>query len=738
MKTIYLSLALATALSAAASTAQAAPRTERAAYLAADAGYKAFERRAYSAAAERAREAVRLAPAQGSYWALLVNALIADQRLDEAAAVLLEAEQAAGPPAVAASREALRKALALRAGTAMYAALQAGNQAAALAAARTAVSYAPEHAGYRLTLASLLLQAGQYGEAETVSTEAIALLPDSAAALALRAHARQRLGRWPEARDDHDRALQQRTPMATQRELRLLAADGALAAGEPARAAVLLAPLAESDADAVGRKRDAARQVARPAPPGAAQAMPAPPSIDCTGVETAQSCNVVAGARPPAPGFAAATQAYRALEARDYPQALARAIEAAVAAPDNRDYQLLVMEAAQRAGEPAQALAAANAALALDGADAGLLARRGRIHEQLGNADRARADFQAALAQARAVGPGSALAQVDQAYLAVSLGDDRSAQESFALADAQAGLPVTALQDSAYASMRAGSDAQAVGYFKRAIDAAQQPSPALKLEPQLLFATRRAVADVSRTWGVLASLAYRNGGGVVPGFGVAPGSAGTKTLQAGAEVYWRPFGYRNGRYVEVFGRGFNTLYSQAGGATGSDSLQTALGIRWKPLGDHNAVLSVSRVFSRGGTPDDWLAQAAYSLDHGTDLRVDVPSWWTGRVSAEAGHYLGQSQTYGLASVQAGRSLRMESGDGKAVLFPHAVAAAEYNSSYAETLAVGAGPGVSLRYWFREDRYAAPQSYVDFTLQYRARISGDKRASGLFLTSVISY
>ncbi|MEP6824324.1 MAG: bacteriophage N4 adsorption protein A, partial [Ramlibacter sp.] len=399
---------------------------------------------------------------------------------------------------------------------------------------------------------------------------------------------------------------------------------------------------------------------------------------------------------------------------------------------------LLVMEAAQAAGDPAQALTAAMTALALDGADAVLLARRGRIHQQLGNADLARADFRAALAQARADGTGSRLAPVDQAYLAVNLGDDEAAQESFALADGQGRLPVTSLQDSAYASMRAGRDAQAIGYFRRAIDAAQEPSPALKLEPQLLFATRRAVADVSRTWGVLASLAYRNGGGVVPGFGVAPGSAGTKTLQAGAEVYWRPFGYRNGRYMEVFARGFNTLYSEAGGATGSDSLQTALGVRWKPLSDHNAVLSLSRVFSRGNAPDDWLAQAAYSLDHGTDLRGDVPSWWTARVSAEAGRYLSQSQTYGLASVQAGRSMRMESGDGKAVLFPHAVAAAEYNSSYADRLAVGAGPGVSLRYWFREDRHTAPQSYVDFTLQYRARISGDKRASGLFLNSVISY
>jgi len=215
------------------------------------------------------------------------------------------------------------------------------------------------------------------------------------------------------------------------------------------------------------------------------------------------------------------------------------------------------------------------------------------------------------------------------------------------------------------------------------------------------------------------------------------GPVGNKTVQAGVEAYWRPFGYRNGRYVEVFARGFETLYNQAGGATGSGSLQSALGLRWKPLSQHNAVLSLSRVITREAQ-NDWLAQAAYSQDHGTDLRVDAPSWWTTRISAEIGRYTQNPQTYGLASVQAGRSYRVASTEGKTVMFPHAVAAAEYNSTYAERLSMGAGPGVSLRYWFREDKYSAPRSYVDFSLQYRAHVSGDNRAKGVFLTSLISY
>ena len=148
------------------------------------------------------------------------------------------------------------------------------------------------------------------------------------------------------------------------------------------------------------------------------------------------------------------------------------------------------------------------------------------------------------------------------------------------------------------------------------------------------------------------------------------------------------------------------------------------------------MVSLSRVFSRGA-PDDWLGQLAYSLDLGTDLRVDVPSWWTTRVAAEVGRYTENPQTYGLASVQVGKSYRMQ-GDGKTVVYPHAVVAAEYNSLAVDRLSVGAGPGVSVRHWFREDKYAAPRSYVDFSLQYRFRLSGDERAKGLFLTSLISY
>jgi hypothetical protein len=46
--------------------------------------------------------------------------------------------------------------------------------------------------------------------------------------------------------------------------------------------------------------------------------------------------------------------------------------------------------------------------------------------------------------------------------------------------------------------------------------------------------------------------------------------------------------------------------------------------------------------------------------------------------------------------------------------------------------------VSLRRWFREDKYHAPRSYVDFTLQYRAHLAGDDRIRGPYVNALVSY
>src|SRR5207248_309977 len=101
-----------------------------------------------------------------------------------------------------------------------------------------------------------------------------------------------------------------------------------------------------------------------------------------------------------------------------------------------------------------------------------------------------------------------------------------------------------------------------------------------------------------------------------------------------------------------------------------------------------------------------------------------------------GRYLSPSHSYALASVMAGRSWRL--GDGRWVAFPHAVLAGEYDSTLTDKTAFGLGAGVSVRRWFREDKYHAPQSYLDVTLQYRVPIGGEDRMKGPYINTLLSY
>jgi tetratricopeptide (TPR) repeat protein len=752
-------LALA-AFSAAGQTPGAGTRGARAANSAADAGYKAFARRDYGAAVESARRAVQLAPNRRDYWLLLAQALAANGQVDAAQQALDRAAQVRGDDAaLARARTELARMRAQAAGDAMYKALQAGDVPTAITQGTEAVRWAPENAGYRLVLVHALLRDGRHADAERVAGETIALLPESAAPMAMRGYARQGLNRPDEARADLERALQQRgVQPAAQRQLRLLAADLALAQGDGERATQLLAALPPDDADAAARRELARQRIAGAGTPFALRA----PGIDCSNVDASQTCTLQAAAVPAMPGFANATAAYRALEQKDVQRALEQARLATAASPAQRDWQLMHMNAALAAGEYGEAERASSAALALR-PDPQTLAQRSAIRRRLGDVAGANADAEVALQtgelppateaslladlgrprEARSIlanAPADSAtpqSRLDMAYLSTRIGDAEAAREAFAAADAAGGLPPTSLLDAGYAAMQSKHDQEAVDYFKRAIDAVNGLQ--LKMEPQLVYDTRRAVADLTRKWGVLASITLRNGVGVEPGFGAlgSPGNGGRRTTQAGVEAYYRPWGYRNGEFVELFARGFTTLDDRNGGMTGSDSFQGGIGARWKPISSQNLMLSFSRVFGPN-VNDDWLAQIAYSYDVGSDLRVDTGSWWTARFYAEIGRYLEAGNNYGIAQLLAGRSYLVGS-SGRTVLFPHAFVGAEYNS--ADTIAktaAGIGPGISLRHWFREDTYTAPRSYWDITLQYRARITGDNRMKGLYVNGLLSY
>lgn len=353
----------------------------------------------------------------------------------------------------------------------------------------------------------------------------------------------------------------------------------------------------------------------------------------------------------------------------------------------------------------------------------------------LGRKDEAKARF----AQALAAGTLSGMKTLDLAYLASQVGDTAAAYAYFHQAEEEGSLRRgPALVDAAYAAKRTFHNAEAVSLLEQAVDANAEGK--LPLPAQNLFGLRREAADIGRTWGAYASVSY-GAVGVAPSSPLAPPPSGGHTIQGGAEVYWRPpgIGYQNGALFEVFGRVFQTWYDETGGATGATTTQGSVGVRWKPISDQNLVLEVSRLFPIGALArEDVLFRVAYSTGDGTDLRVDVPDWNYWQVYGEGDYFTQTPETLGNFEARWGRSYRLDALSSRLVLTPFVAIGGAYDSLLATPGTLSAGPGLTVRNWFREDAYRAPMSYLDLTVQYRFRLAGDDRGSGWFAGAFLSY
>lgn len=743
--------------------------------------FKAYDRDDFGAAAQASRIAIAQAPKRMDYRLLLIESLQRQQNLQEADQATSQA-LAVFPDddTLLMRREAIRRQLAAPLAVAGYRALEQGHVPLAVDQARKAVAWAPEIGAHQQLLISALLAASDYRGAELAASGALAQDDGEIAPWILRSYALDRQGKTQAAQADLNHALAIDGLLATEtRDIRFFAADTALAHGEPQQALDHLQPLADDESGEVARRRTAARMALRQKDNGsnAVTRFPAP-ALNCQETAFGLVCDIWPGNQRDG-GTEMAGQAYAALARKDPATAGALATEAIRRAPQNPAYRRLLVSALSEQKRVPEAIAAASEGLKITGDDARLLAQRGRLRQQSGDDSGARQDFTRALAmgslpayeeaslyaaigqrrtarerlqQARDTGELESMSDLQIAYLSVQAGDDDGAHASFRQSDAVTPLTPTATQDAAYNAIRVNDDAQAVAYFKRVIDA--QASGDLDMPAQQLFDTRRTVGDVSRRIGLTSTTSYR-GNNSSSGLSSAPGSGSSSndSLQNSTELSWRALGYRNARFVELYGRITDTLWSKNGDSdTGFDALQGAVGIRVKPFTSLNVMAAFERTFPLGSSDvdGDWLVRLGYGSSVGTDLRVDASSWWTSQLFAEAGHYINDSRDYFNSEWQVGRSYAIGGAGSRWVTFPHVVAAFDYDSKMnsgtdadgrtesSSGKAGGVGVGNNVRYWFREDAYNAPRSYVDFSLQYRVKVLGDDRAQGVFGRLTYSY
>lgn len=200
-------------------------------------------------------------------------------------------------------------------------------------------------------------------------------------------------------------------------------------------------------------------------------------------------------------------------------------------------------------------------------------------------------------------------------------------------------------------------------------------------------------------------------------------------------------------------------------------------------------------YKLGSSAGGWLSYITYGFYKGTELRRDERSWFTmegytqlgyawednaakftaydvngskpTRELAESNGRLKRQQTFLSGELRVGRSFRIDALSPNLVVYPYVVGAADWirqkdratDLDFAKTdlidlsgidqwsltrdatsWSMGVGPGVNLRYWFREDHYNTPRSYLDWSVQYRFPIGGGatERAKGLFMNLTLSY
>ncbi len=320
------------------------------------------------------------------------------------------------------------------------------------------------------------------------------------------------------------------------------------------------------------------------------------------------------------------------------------------------------------------------------------------------------------------------------AYLALRHHDDATALKWFqtALAAPPAGAKRGQLySDAGYAALRLGKNRLAADLLARSVDEWHAAPPGDKpFDEEALYGTRRSIDTLRRGWSGTLSVGHGMQG--FTGTGPIPGAL--RVVQAGAELAYTPeFGYRNERLFQLYADAFQSLSASEGDfPTGPQSRVAGLGARYKPFEKLDLSFGLERRFALGDQAgeDDWLLRVAWGASHNTDWSPTKDSWTTWELYTESAYFTRARVLIQPFQARIGRSFKLPQWYG-AVLMPYVGIGGAYDETQTPHMAAGVGPGVALRYWFGESRYRAFPKYLDFSLQYRVRVTDARRGGGFF-------
>lgn len=290
--------------------------------------------------------------------------------------------------------------------------------------------------------------------------------------------------------------------------------------------------------------------------------------------------------------------------------------------------------------------------------------------------------------------------------------------------------------DLSYAYKRLGKNDAQQDQLERYVDLQEnvvaKQSPKDRKSVESLYDARREHADLVRRFGWNIGSYYNSY------------ENGDYAFQIINEFYWQPW-YSNGRFVQVYGQLIGTMasrfrnsyideisgysYRSESNYHFDDSALAVVGVRVDPLADHNLTLALENIFGLGRhTRDDFRGRIAYSWDTGLELEPYVPDWNYATFFNELVHSFSYNDTTYFGEARWGRSFRLDFLNDRLVVSPHVAAVWSYGGKdidKGDRWTLEAGPGIHTRFWFREDKYNAPQSYTDLVLQYRFGLSHDR-------------